>query len=70
MQLRAAKPMILAFAPSPSSQDGIDWGRPAMVSPNSGVTESSLATIQRGVAIRQRVSPCAIQLLSRRLTGH
>lgn len=68
MQLGAAKPMILAF--TPSGQDGIDWRRPAMVSPNSGVTESSLATIQRGVAVRQRVSPCAIQLLSRRLTGH
>lgn len=68
MQLGAAKPMILAFAPS--GHDGIDWGRPAMVGPNSEVTESSLATIQRGVAVRQRVSPCAIQLLSRRLAGH
>ena len=68
MQLGAAKPMILAFAPS--GQDGIGWGCPAMVSPNSGVTESSLATIQRGVAVRQRVSLCAIQLLSRRLAGH
>ena len=45
--------MILAFAPS--GHDGIDWGRPAMVGPNSEVTESSLATIQRGVATRQRV---------------
>jgi len=45
MQLGAAKPRILAFAPS--GQDGIGWGCPAMVSPNSGVTESSLATIQR-----------------------